>query len=148
MKRIVIVLSIVLSTICTSYSGELRQSGQSVIKEPKNLFDRDNVKSVTLKNDELQVVCKLHSGKFIDEYALYAVPWITNLAGKKIKVSYHAAFFDKTDQLVASISQSADIPADASGHQLGSSITLIPKSIVEKITSYKLVIYTADATSK
>lgn len=142
MKNIVIVLSILIAGICSSYAGELRQSGECTIKEPNNLLDRKSITSVTLKNSDLQIVCKLHSGKFVDKYALHAVPWITNLAGKKTSVSYHAAFFNKEGKLVASVAQNADIPADASGYQLGSSIAIIPKTVVEKIASYQIVIYT------
>ena len=141
-KNIVIVLSILIASICTAYAGELRQSGKCTIKEPKNLLDRESITSVTLKNSDLQIVCKLHSGKFVNEYALHAVPWITNLAGNKASVSYHAAFFDKGGKSVASVAQNADFPAAASGYQLGSSITMIPKTVVEKIASYQIVIYT------
>lgn len=144
MKNIVIALGILFTCICSSSAGELRHSGKCTIKEPKNLLDRKSITSVTLKSSDLQIVCKLHSGKFVDKYALHAVPWITNLAGKKTSVSYHAAFFDEDDRLVASVAQNADIPADASGYQLGSSIAIIPKAVIEKVVSCQIVIYTPD----
>lgn len=144
MKRIVLLAIVTAIFAGTSFADELRKSGTCKIQEAR-MFDKDKIVSVKLQNDEIQVQCKIHSGKFLQEYALYAVPWITNLGEEKVKVSYHAAFLDSKGELVACVSQKADIPADASGYQLGSSMAMIPKPTIEKIKSYKIVIYTSES---
>jgi hypothetical protein len=142
MKRIVLLAFLSAIIVGTGFADELRTSDPCTIQEA-GMFDKDKIVSVKLQNAEIQAQCKLHSGKFMEDYALYAVPWITNLAGKKLTVSYHAAFFDSKGELVACVSQNADIPADASGYQLGSSMAMIPKATIQNIKSYKIVIYTS-----
>jgi len=147
MKKITILALLVAFFVSSTFADELRKSGDCKIQEAK-MFDNDKIVSVKVQNAEIQAQCKIYSGMFIDDYALSAIPWITNLGGKKVHVSYHVAFFDSKGELVACVSQSAEIPADASGYQLGSSMVMIPKATIEKIASYKIVIYTSESKGK
>lgn len=148
MKQLLALCLFVGAVSFCAYATELRSSGKCSVKEQKSMFDRESIFVVKLQNEEIQAQCKIHSGKFVDEYALSAVPWITNLGGKKLEVSYHAAFFDSKGELVASISQNASIPTDASGYQLASSIARLPKATIENIKSYKIVIYASESNEK
>lgn len=143
MKRIVLltILSVIIAG--AGFTDELRKSGVCKIQEAR-AFDKDKVVIVKLQNAEIQVQCKIYSGKFIKKYALYAIPWITNRGGKEVRVSYHAAFFDSKGELMACVSQNADIPADAKDYQLGSSMAMISKATIQKVKSYKIVIYTSE----
>jgi hypothetical protein len=147
MKRITMLSVFFAIIVSNSFAEELRKSGDCKIQEAK-MFDKDKIVSVTLQNAEIQVQCKIYSGEFMEDYALYAIPWITNLGGKKVNVSYQAAFLDSKGELVACVSQNADIPADARDHQLGSSMVMISRAIIDKITSYKIVIYTSESKEK
>ena len=141
MKKIIFVVFLFIIT-CSCFANELRKSGSCNIQDAK-VHEKSKLVIVTLEDSQIKAKCKLYSGKFFKDYALYAVPRVTNICGKEIKVSYHAAFYDSAGKLLACVSQSSELSAGAKNYQLGSSMTKVPESIVKKIKSYKIVIYTS-----
>jgi hypothetical protein len=127
---IIISLSLCLNVIAAplTKTGKCKLSGEKTVK-------------VTLKNAKVQVLAEFKGGDFFGSSTLFAVPKVTNLAGKKMKLSYNVAFFDKKNKLLACTAQSGDIPADANGYQLGSALISLPADVIKQIASYQLVIY-------
>jgi hypothetical protein len=63
-------------------------------------------------------------------------------------VSYHVAFFDKAGDLIAGTSQEVELKADAKELQMGSCLARIPRDSLQRIASYRLVIYLSDMKKK
>ena len=129
-----IFITMVLTLCINIFAAPLAKSGKCKLSEKKAV-------EVTLKDSKVQVLAEFKEGDFFGSSTLFAVPKVTNLAGKKMKLSYNVAFFDKKNKLLACTSQSFDIPADANGFQMGSALISIPKDILDQIDSYQLVIY-------
>ncbi len=148
MMKSMTALMLGMMLVVSIQAGELRKSGACTLRVAKTSFDEAAVFTVTVADETVEAFCDFRGGEFFDNFAVFAVPRITNRAGRPINVSYHVAFFDQAGDLIASTSQNSDLAADAQAHQLGSCLTQIPKAAFEQIAAYKLVIYTADTQKK
>ena len=126
-----------------AFAGVLRKAGDCKLNIA-DTFDKDKIFTTTLENSDIIAKCEFRGGDFFDKFAVFAVPSITNISGRPLRVSYQVAFFDAEENLIAVASQGADLEPTAKGFQLGSSMTKIPQDYFEKISAYKIVIYVND----
>jgi len=125
-------------------AGELRTLGPVELQKA-GPFDDDKITKLSLEDRDISVKIKLRADEFVGDYAVFAVPSITSKASQKLDVSYHTAFFDAGGNLLASVSQTAEVEPGSKDFQLGSALTPLPKSVVDRITAYQIVIHTTPA---
>lgn len=138
MKTIITLASLWVVLASISPAGELRASGACAITE--------TALNIQLNGDDIHVVCELKSGAYFNDYALFAVPRITNVSNQPLTVSYQAAFFDEQGELIGAISERQDVYSDAVDVPFSKTVDVLSRDAIQKIRSYQIVIYTFSAT--
>ncbi|MFA6356242.1 MAG: hypothetical protein WCY23_03940 [Candidatus Omnitrophota bacterium] len=144
---ITILLMLSCSLAVAETPGVIHKAGECKL-QVASAFDDDKMFEVSLKTDQMDIICKFYGGEFFDKFMVFANPRITNKAGKKINVSYHVAFFDKAGELVCSASQQSDIAGNEKDFQLGSCLMKLPQEDLSNIVSYKIVVYAGEPSEK
>ena len=145
MKKLIVSISLLIVTLGVSlyvFATTLEKGENCTLKVAEDFFDSNNIYRTTLRNEKIIVKCEFSGGEFFDEFALFAIPKLTNISGHTLNVSYQVTFFDKTGEIVTIAQQKGDLKADAVDWQFGSAMTTISHEDFEKIASYKVVVTT------
>ena len=139
-KLLTLLVTIALPLAALAEPSILRQSGDCTIVRAQSSSEPGIVK-VTLKNTDVEILCKFREADFAGGNVIIANPEIRSMAGKELDVSYNVAFFSKDGELIGSASQNGTSRADDRIKQFGSCIIPTPTAEVRKVSSFKVVVY-------
>lgn len=146
-KLSIFILALITATAFGAPST-LRKNGECKLQVGADSFDDSKAVKVELSNADVEVTANFRGGDFFDEFHVFANPTIKNKSGKKLNVTYQAAFVDKGGELIACVAQSGEVDAEDSGMQFGSAMSKLPLAEFAKIASYKVVVYVEAAKAK
>jgi len=116
-------------------------SGQIQLKETGS-FDKSNPKGSLGKI--IQLDYELYIDDFFGKKCITTNPHISNTTSKAIYIAFHVAFFDDDKNLIACVSQKADVKSNSPDFGLGSSFVTLPHSEISKVTYYQAVLYESE----
>lgn len=140
MKTLLLPLVFLLGCTLSLQAAELRDSGKCQIQQA-GPFDDDKVVKISLSNDQLELEANLRADDFVGDYALFAIPSITNKSEENLSCSWNIAFFDAEGQLVAALSQATEVGGGSKDFQLASCLATLPKAVIQRIAAYEAVCY-------
>jgi len=140
---IVIIIILIVSVSVFASSSTISKSGRCSLQEA-GPFDHNKMFVLDLKNSDVRVVFSLRGDEFFGRFVIPTTPKITNLSGQPKHIAYNLSFFDRSGNLIACTSSSADLESDEKDLQAGSNMQEIPCTSLEKISSYQAVIYVSD----
>jgi len=147
MKLLLLTVALVAATAFSAPSV-LRKSGDCKLQVGSDSFDDSKSVKVELANADVEVTGNFRGGDIFDKFYVFAHPTIKNKSGRKLSITYQAAFFDRNGELITGVAESGDVDAGEIETQFGSAMSKLPQTEFSKITSYKVVVYVEAAKGK
>ncbi len=142
-SSLVFVIVFLISATAFASSDIITKSGQCILQQA-GPFDESKLFPLTLENPDISLVFKLRGDEFFGRFIIQTTPKISNLSGTPKHIAYNISFFDHSGSLIACTSSNTDIDSNEKDLFAGSSMPEIPRSMLEKISSYQAVVYVSD----